>query len=147
MRDRTARFAVARESPVPIARILIFPPTQDNSTTSSLTARTPAVNEEDSSNRKRPAESQPGESPSPAKNPLPNFDMRPSDDDSILSGDDSDGWEVEEDKVVSFFADQMRKEDALDNTALVDCPPVACVAGTALICWRCRSTIPSRYIC
>jgi hypothetical protein len=84
MRDRTARFAVSRndhgsdkdeESP-PIARVLIFP-TQDNSTTSSLTARTPAVNEEDSSNRKRPAESQPGESPSPAKNPLPNFDMRP----------------------------------------------------------------------
>ena len=53
--------------------------------------------------------------------------MCPSDDDSILLGDDSDGWEVEEGKVVSFFAYPMRKEDALDNAALVDCPPVACV--------------------
>ncbi len=53
--------------------------------------------------------------------------MRPSDDDSVLSGDDSDGWEVEENNVVYLFAEQTRKEDALDNAALVDCPPVACV--------------------
>ena len=126
MRDRTAHFAIARndhgsdkdeESPVPTARVLIYPRTHDESTTSSLTTGTPSVDKEDgqnTSNRKCPAKSQPDQSPSPAKNPLPNFDMRPSDDDSVLSGDDSDGWEVEEDKVVSLFAEQTRKEDALD---------------------------------
>jgi hypothetical protein len=44
-----------------------------------------------------------------------------------ISRDESDGWEVEEDRVVYFFAEQTRKEDELDNAALVECPPVACV--------------------
>ncbi len=42
----------------------------------------------------------------------------------ILSGDKSDGWEVEEDRVAHFFVDQARKEDQLDIAAMVDCPPV-----------------------
>ena len=104
-----------------------------DSTTSSLTAATSTFNKEEGqndSNQKRPAKLSPDESPSPVrqrKNPLPNFDLRPSDDDSILSGDESDGCEAEEDEMVYFFSEQTRKEDELDNAKLLECSPAACV--------------------
>ncbi len=133
MRDGTSRFATVHndhdhgsrgddeETPQPVARVLTFASTHDSSM-SLLTT---------DSNQKRPAESSPDdESPSlvrQRKNPLPNFDLRPSDDDSVLSGDESDGWEAEEDKMLNIFSEQTRKEDELDNAALLECPPVACV--------------------
>jgi hypothetical protein len=47
-----------------------------------------------------------------------------SDNDSILSGAESDGWEYEECRVAHFFAEQSKKEDLMDY-ATMDCPPVA----------------------
>jgi hypothetical protein len=118
------------ESPLPGTRVLTFPSSR-NSTQSSLTTATTAVNEEEgrnAGNRKCLLKLQSDESPSPVrqrKNPLPNFDAHPSDDDSVILGDKSDGWEVEEDRIAHYFVDQARKEDQLDIAAMVDYPPVA----------------------
>ena len=140
MRDEMPCFSIAlnnhgsgdnKETPPQlVACVLTFSPMRE-SATPSLTAATSAFNEEEGqkeSNQKRPAESRPeaNESPSPVqqrKNPLPNFDLCPLDDDSVLSGDESDRWEAKEDKMVSFFSEQTRKEDELDNATLLECPP------------------------
>jgi hypothetical protein len=59
--------------------------------------------------------------PSPKK-ALPDFTTRKSDDDSVASGDDSAGWEVEEDRVLNAFAIQTVTEDALDDIFVDDGP-------------------------
>ncbi len=114
MRDGTSHFAMVHndhdsgddeETPQAVARVLTFAfaSTHDSVAMSSLI----------DSNQKCPAESLSDESPSPvrqSKNPLPNFDLRQLEDDSVLSGDESDGWEAEEDKMAYFFSEQTRKE-------------------------------------
>ncbi len=60
------------------------------------------------------------DAPSPKK-ALPDFTMRKSDDDSVASGDDSAGWEMEEDRVLNAFLAQTEAEDALDDLS-VDVP-------------------------
>jgi len=54
------------------------------------------------------------DAPSPKK-ALPEFTTRKSDDDSVASGDDSAGWEAEEDRVLNAFTIQTVAEDALDD--------------------------------
>ena len=48
-------------------------------------------------------------SPSPKK-PAPNFNITPSDNDSIFSSDDVGAWEKEEDKMMVIISEQNRKE-------------------------------------
>ena len=61
------------------------------------------------------------DAPSPKK-ALPDFTTRKSDDDSVASGDDSAGWEAEEDRVLNAFAIQTVAEDALDDIFVDDGP-------------------------
>ena len=61
------------------------------------------------------------DAPSPKK-ALPDFTTRKSDDDSVASGDDSAGWEVEEDRVLNAFAIQTETDDALDDLFVDDGP-------------------------
>jgi hypothetical protein len=58
--------------------------------------------------------------PSPKK-ALRDFTTRKSDDNSVASGDDSAGWEMEEDRVLNAFLAQTEAEDALDDLS-VDVP-------------------------
>ena len=57
-------------------------------------------------------------SPSPKKS-FPQFSRPHSDDNSLMSGDDSNGWEKEEDRVISLITDLNRKEEKLADS-LVD---------------------------
>ncbi len=50
------------------------------------------------------------DAPSPKK-ALPDFTTQKSDDDSVASGNDSAGWEKEEDRVVNAFAAQVEADD------------------------------------
>ena len=50
------------------------------------------------------------DAPSPKK-ALPDFTTQKSDDNSVASGDDSAGWEKEEDCVVNAFAAQAEADD------------------------------------
>jgi hypothetical protein len=54
------------------------------------------------------------DAPSPKK-ALPDFTTRKSDDDSVASGDDSAGWEAEEDRVMNAFFIQTEAQDALED--------------------------------
>ncbi len=60
------------------------------------------------------------DAPSPKK-ALPDFTTRKSDDNSVASGDDSAGWEMEEDRVMNSFLAQTEAEEALDDLS-VDAP-------------------------
>jgi hypothetical protein len=60
------------------------------------------------------------DAPSPKK-ALPDFMTRKSDDDSVASGDDSAGWEMEEDRVMNSFLAQTEAEEALEDLS-VDAP-------------------------
>jgi hypothetical protein len=60
------------------------------------------------------------DAPSPKK-ALPDFTTRKSDDDSVASGDDSVGWEIEGERVLNAFLAQTEAEDALDDLS-VDVP-------------------------
>jgi hypothetical protein len=73
------------ETPQAVAHVLTFALTHD-STMSSLT----------DSNQKRPAESLSDEIPSPVRQRKIYFQK---DDDFVLSGNKSDGWEAKEDKM------------------------------------------------
>ena len=57
------------------------------------------------------------DAPSPKK-ALPDFTTRKSDDDSVASGDDSAGWEMEEDRVMNSFLAQTEAEEALDDLSV-----------------------------
>jgi hypothetical protein len=52
--------------------------------------------------------------PSPKKK-LPDFNVRKSDDDSVASGDDSNGWEVEEVRLTHIIAAQAEREDSIEE--------------------------------
>ena len=54
------------------------------------------------------------DAPSPKK-ALPDFTTRKSDDDSAASGDDSAGWEMEEDRVMNSFLAQTEAEEAFNQ--------------------------------
>ena len=56
------------------------------------------------------ADSSDEDAPSPKK-ALPDFTTQKSDDDSVASGNDSAGWEKEEDHVVNAFAAQAEADD------------------------------------
>ncbi len=116
------------DSPLPVTHILTFAPSTRNSTTSSLTTATAHYKEEEGPayNQKRPAKlPSSDDSPSPVKKKtLSNFNVHCYDEDSILSGDESDGWEYEEDRVAHFFAKQSKKEYQMDYAAM-DCSHVA----------------------
>ena len=45
------------------------------------------------------------------------FKKRKSDDDSVATGDDSDGWEREEERVMARLAAQLIADEALDEAA------------------------------
>ena len=55
------------------------------------------------------------------KKALPDFTTQKSDDNSVASGDDSAGWEKEEDRVVNAFAAQAEAADRLEDIS-VDTP-------------------------
>ena len=55
--------------------------------------------------------------PSPKK-ALPDFTSKISDDNSVASGDDSAGWEMEEDRVLNVFLAQTEAEDVLDDLSV-----------------------------
>jgi hypothetical protein len=120
------------KTPLLVARILTFEPLTCNSTTSSLTIATVHYKEEEGSAKKQNLPAEPplfNNSPSPVKKKmLSNFDVHQSDKDSILSGDESDRWEYEEDRVAHFFAKQSKMEDQVDYAAMA-CPPVTKVEG------------------
>jgi len=59
------------------------------------------------------------DAPSPKK-ALLDFTTRKSDDDSVASGDDSAGWEAEEDRVLNAFTIETVAEDALDDIFVDD---------------------------
>ena len=61
------------------------------------------------------------DAPSPKK-ALPDFTTRKSDNDSIASGDDSAGWEAEEDRVLNAFTIQTEAEEALEDLFVDDGP-------------------------
>jgi hypothetical protein len=61
------------------------------------------------------------DAPSPKK-ALPDFTTRKSDDDSVASGDDSAGWEAEEDRVLNAFTIQTEAEEALEDLFVDDGP-------------------------
>jgi hypothetical protein len=61
------------------------------------------------------------DAPSPKK-ALPNFTSRKSDNDSVASGDNSAGWEAEEDRALNAFAIQTEAEDALEDLFVDDGP-------------------------
>ena len=50
------------------------------------------------------------QSPSPKK-AAPNFDITPSDDNSLFSSDDEDGWAQEEEKIMARVALQLAQEE------------------------------------
>ncbi len=60
------------------------------------------------------------DAPSPKK-ALPDFTTQKSDEDSVASGDDSVGWEKEEDRVLNAFAAQAEADDRLEDIS-VDTP-------------------------
>jgi hypothetical protein len=45
------------------------------------------------------------------------FKKRKSDDDSVATGDDTDGWEREEERVMARLAAQLIADEALDEAA------------------------------
>jgi hypothetical protein len=99
------------------------------STTSTLTPSiraaepTPAA---ETSPEKRPRTSEPlyHASPSPDK-AAPNFATRQSDENSVMSGDDSDGREREEDCMEAFFAHANAEEEVLANdTEILNVPVI-----------------------
>ncbi len=57
------------------------------------------------------------DAPSPKK-ALLDFTTSKSDNDSVASGDDSAGWEMEEDRVLNAFLAQTEAEDALDDLSV-----------------------------
>jgi hypothetical protein len=61
--------------------------------------------------------------PSPKKI-LPDFTLRKSDDDSVASGDDSNGWEREEDRVRNAFVIQADADDELEVANFTSDGPV-----------------------
>ena len=61
------------------------------------------------------------DAPSPKK-ALPDFTTRKSDEDSVASGDDSAGWEAEEDRVLNAFTIQTEAEEALEDLFVDDGP-------------------------
>jgi hypothetical protein len=61
--------------------------------------------------------------PSPKKT-LPDFTLRKSDDDSVASGDDSNGWEREEDRVRNAFVIQADADDELELANFTSDGPV-----------------------
>ncbi len=61
--------------------------------------------------------------PSPKK-ALPDFTLQKSDDDSVTSGDDSNGWEREEDRVRNAFNIQADTEDELELANFASDGPV-----------------------
>jgi hypothetical protein len=99
------------------------------STTSTLTHSicaaepTPAA---ETSPKKLPQTSEPlyHASPSPDK-AAPNFATRQSDEISLMSGDDSDGWEREEDRMEVFVAHANAEEEVLANgTEILNVPVI-----------------------
>ncbi len=57
--------------------------------------------------------------PSPKK-ALPDFNLRKSEEDSIASGDDSDGWDEGEGRVMHDLAAQAKADDVLDDAVFPD---------------------------
>ena len=55
--------------------------------------------------------------PSPKK-ALPDITTMKSDNDSVASGDDSAGWEMEEDRVMNSFVAQTEAEKELDDLSI-----------------------------
>ena len=55
------------------------------------------------------------------KKTLPDFNVRKSEDDSVVSGDDSIAWEKEEDRVMHSFANRLEAENRLEE-AFEDAP-------------------------
>jgi hypothetical protein len=106
------------DSPHLVTHTLTFSSSTCNSTTSSLTTATAyhEVEEASTSNQKHPAKPpSSNNSPSPVKKKiLSNFDVHQSGKESILSGDEIDWWEHEEDRVAHLFAEQSKKEDLMD---------------------------------
>ncbi len=58
----------------------------------------------------------------PPKKAFPDFNLRKSEEDSIASGDDSDGWDKEEGRVMHDLAAQAKADDVLDEAVFPDVP-------------------------
>ena len=107
------------ESTPPPSRINIAS-TGEASATSSL-SMTEAASVSVRNNNKRSADglASDDDSPSPKK-ALPDFSRRKNEEDSVVSGDDSNGWEREEGRVMHEFAAQAEADDARDDAAFPD---------------------------
>lgn len=63
------------------------------------------------------------QSPSPKK-AAPKFDVKPSDEDSVFSGDDEDDWAKEEERMMALVAAQIAAEEEEANNLVEEVVPV-----------------------
>ena len=94
--------------------------TGDGSATSSL-SMTDAAPSSITNNSTRSAADLASDNDTPSsKKALPDFSRQKNEEDSVASGDDSNGWEVEEGRVMHQLASQAEADDALDDVAFPD---------------------------
>ena len=92
----------------------------DPSTMSSLTAPVTAAASAASRRRNRDESGSSDEDEPSPKKAFPDFNLRKSEEDSIASGDDSDGWDKEEGRVMRDLAAQAKADDVLDDAVFPD---------------------------
>jgi hypothetical protein len=89
-----------------------------------LTAPNTATASADNRRRNRAqSASSDDEEPSPKK-ALPDFSLRKSEEDSVASGDDSEGWDEIEARLAHDLSAQAMLDDALDEAAFTDILPM-----------------------
>jgi hypothetical protein len=87
---------------------------------SSLTAPVTAVTSAASRRRTRDESGLSDEDEPSPKMAFPDFNLRKSEEDSIASGDDSNGWDKEEGRVMHDLATQAKADDVLDDAVFPD---------------------------
>ena len=83
--------------------------TTPNTATAAVRKRSSAYDDDDD------------DEPSPKK-ALPDFSIRKGEEDSVISGDDSEGWLDMEEKLADNLSAQAKVDDALDEAAFPDIP-------------------------
>jgi hypothetical protein len=84
--------------------------TTPNTATAAVRKRSSAYDDDDDDDE-----------PSPKK-ALPDFSIRKGEEDSVISGDDSEGWLDMEEKLADNLSAQAKVDDALDEAAFPDIP-------------------------
>lgn len=106
-------------TPPPIQRIAVQPSTHGSAMSSLTTTNNNPSTPENRGKRAHAADDSSDDDsdsdrPSPKKK-LPDFNVRKSDDDSVASGDDSNGWEVEEERLTHIIAAQAETEQRIEE--------------------------------